>query len=128
MAFYVSSAGGGVMESELREHLSAVLPSYMIPAKFIPLDALPLSHSVPTFGYRLAEPDVDEVLLSVTRSGAPSLDPIEDISVAIADRGSRQVRRRRYEVLCGRRITDSSVAETSGTCVSSNPHEPLTTS
>jgi len=51
VAYYVPSrdtAGaqpvdGGPLSVELRDHLTRLLPSYMVPAAFVPLDALPLN-------------------------------------------------------------------------------------
>jgi amino acid adenylation domain-containing protein len=43
VAFVVPSGGGAPAARELREHLSATLPPYMVPAAFVTLDALPLT-------------------------------------------------------------------------------------
>lgn len=44
VAYTVAGSGdGAASEAELREHLGATLPSYMIPSAFVSLDALPLT-------------------------------------------------------------------------------------
>jgi amino acid adenylation domain-containing protein len=43
VAYVVTEAGAEVSTSELRRHLSAHLPEYMIPAVFVPLAELPLT-------------------------------------------------------------------------------------
>ncbi|MFB7663220.1 amino acid adenylation domain-containing protein [Kitasatospora sp. NPDC056138] len=42
VAYVVPEPGGDVAEDELRDHLAAKLPSYMVPSAFVALDALPL--------------------------------------------------------------------------------------
>jgi acyl carrier protein len=42
-AYLVPAGREGVRPAELREHLRATLPEYMVPAAFVPLDALPLT-------------------------------------------------------------------------------------
>lgn len=44
-AFYISRNESEIAASELRTHLNASLPAYMIPAAFYPLDELPLTAS-----------------------------------------------------------------------------------
>ena len=43
VAYYIPQAGGMVTVTELRKHLRASLPDYMIPQHFIELDSLPLT-------------------------------------------------------------------------------------
>ncbi|MEV4443594.1 amino acid adenylation domain-containing protein, partial [Streptomyces sp. NPDC049577] len=46
VAYLVPAPGTPAPDAgELREHLAARLPAYMIPAGFVPLDALPLTHN-----------------------------------------------------------------------------------
>lgn len=44
-AFYVRAPGVEVTPAELRAHATALLPDYMVPAVFVPIDALPLTPS-----------------------------------------------------------------------------------
>ncbi|UGT62305.1 non-ribosomal peptide synthetase [Nocardia asteroides] len=43
VAYVVPAAGAAVEPAELRDHLAARLPSYMVPAAVVPLDRLPLT-------------------------------------------------------------------------------------
>lgn len=46
IAYVVPAPGHRTPDAdELREHLAAALPEYMVPAGFVPLDALPLTHN-----------------------------------------------------------------------------------
>jgi len=45
VAYIVPRGGNTIVEAELRSHLQAMLPEYMIPAHFVLLDALPLTPS-----------------------------------------------------------------------------------
>ena len=62
VAYYVEAAdgrltsGGDVGDAVLREHLRAHLPDYMIPAKFIPLDRIPLTPNNKIDRNRLPDP------------------------------------------------------------------------
>jgi amino acid adenylation domain-containing protein len=56
---YVVAQGAAPSATELREHLRACLPDYMIPAMFVPLDALPLSPSGKVDRAALPVPDTD---------------------------------------------------------------------
>gem|GEM_PF-6955515 len=42
VAYIIGASGERLSASELRAHLKRFLPSYMIPAAFVPIDALPL--------------------------------------------------------------------------------------
>ena len=44
-AYLVTASGGEIPVTELRKHLQARLPDYMVPAAFVFLDALPLNTS-----------------------------------------------------------------------------------
>ncbi|MFD8721811.1 amino acid adenylation domain-containing protein [Streptomyces sp. NPDC059629] len=43
VAHFVPASGALVHPAELRKHVAAVLPDYMVPSAFLPLDALPLT-------------------------------------------------------------------------------------
>ncbi|HET9254780.1 MAG TPA: amino acid adenylation domain-containing protein, partial [Pseudonocardiaceae bacterium] len=70
---YLVAANGQVPETgELRAHLAATLPDYMVPAAFVTLDQLPLNRSGKLDRRALPEPD----FTAVARAGytAPSTD------------------------------------------------------
>jgi amino acid adenylation domain-containing protein len=43
VAYIVAAEGQAVVHSELRRHLKTTLPDYMVPAAFVPIDALPMT-------------------------------------------------------------------------------------
>jgi amino acid adenylation domain-containing protein len=43
VAYYVPQPGATITTAELRRHLQAGLPEYMVPSLFVPLDAMPLT-------------------------------------------------------------------------------------
>jgi amino acid adenylation domain-containing protein len=57
-AYVVPAAGMEMMEDELRKHLAAKLPDYMIPAYFIPLERIPLNPNGKINRDRLPRPEV----------------------------------------------------------------------
>jgi pimeloyl-ACP methyl ester carboxylesterase len=56
---YIVSRNGAVSSSELREHLLAKLPDYMVPANFVTLDVLPLTPSGKVDRKALPKPDFE---------------------------------------------------------------------
>jgi acyl-coenzyme A synthetase/AMP-(fatty) acid ligase len=58
VAYYTSRPGVEVCEQELKEHLSRVLTSYMVPAVYVRLDAWPLSRNGKVDRKALPAPDV----------------------------------------------------------------------
>ena len=65
IAYYVPASGNGLSSSDLRQYLSGKLPQYMVPALFVPLEALPLS----------ANGKVDRSALPAPPSSAGSATP-----------------------------------------------------
>ncbi len=63
---YVVLRGGGLNVEELRNRLSARLPSYMLPSYFVPLDAIPLTPNRKVDRNALPEPDVSRSNLGAT--------------------------------------------------------------
>lgn len=71
MAYYV--ANGQLSNEDLRDFLAETLPDYMIPAYFVPLDAIPLASSGKVDKRRL--PDVHDMRRAVSASyTAPQTD------------------------------------------------------
>jgi acyl carrier protein len=56
-AYVVSNGGGRPSAAELREHLRASLPEYMVPSSFTPLEALPLTPNGKVDRRRLPAPE-----------------------------------------------------------------------
>ena len=61
VAYYTTASGeGGAMEAaQLRAHLSAVLPEYMVPAAYVYLESLPLTANGKLDRGRLPAPELD---------------------------------------------------------------------
>ncbi|MDX2565196.1 amino acid adenylation domain-containing protein [Streptomyces sp. TX20-6-3] len=56
-AYYTSASGMGVPEAELRQHASRALPTWMVPQRFIVLEAMPLTATGKIDTAALPEPD-----------------------------------------------------------------------
>jgi amino acid adenylation domain-containing protein len=57
VAYVVPRPGAGRLAAELRAHLAAELPGYMVPARYVELEALPLSPNGKVDRKRLPEPE-----------------------------------------------------------------------
>ncbi|HEV3294647.1 MAG TPA: amino acid adenylation domain-containing protein, partial [Streptosporangiaceae bacterium] len=81
LAAYLVPAPGGTIPDpgDLREHLAATLPDYMIPATFTTLDALPLTTSGKLDHRALPAPDRD----TLTAGYVPPRTPAEQAIAAI---------------------------------------------
>ncbi|MFC8452110.1 amino acid adenylation domain-containing protein [Kitasatospora sp. NPDC057223] len=81
-AYLVARPGSQVPDvAELREHLRALLPEYMIPSVWVPLDALPLTASKKVD--RKALPDASAALAGGAREHQAPRDPAEEAVAAI---------------------------------------------
>ncbi|MFF3195077.1 non-ribosomal peptide synthase/polyketide synthase [Streptomyces misionensis] len=74
VAYPVPAAGAALRAEELRAHLRERLPDYMVPAVFVPLDALPVNASGKLDRRALPEPDTE-----ATRSGGAPRTPREQV-------------------------------------------------
>ncbi len=74
-------ADAGARTSELRAHLSGLLPDYMVPAVFVGLDRLPLSPSGKVDRRALPAPDLTAALTATDRT-APRT-PVEETLAAV---------------------------------------------
>ncbi|MGV9263363.1 amino acid adenylation domain-containing protein [Kitasatospora sp. NPDC003701] len=83
LAAYLVARPGSPMPdvAELRGHLRALLPEYMIPAVWVPLDALPLTASKKVD--RKALPDASAALAGGAREHLAPRDPAEEAVAAI---------------------------------------------
>ncbi len=79
-AYLIPQPGQTVIAAELRQHLRAYLPDFMLPAHFIPMDAFPLTPNKKTD--RKALPAPDEVAPESTAVYQP---PTNDLEQTIAD-------------------------------------------
>ncbi|MFI6685146.1 amino acid adenylation domain-containing protein [Streptomyces sp. NPDC050485] len=78
VAHFVPAPGAPVGPSELRKHLAATLPDYMVPAAFVPLDALPLTPHGKLDQRALPAPDLYDTLV-----GQPPRSPRQEILAAL---------------------------------------------
>jgi len=77
---YVVAAGGGILDVDaLREHLRATLPVYMIPARFVLMDSLPLSPTGKVSRRHLPAPSGDE-----SQAEALYVAPSNDVEETLA--------------------------------------------
>ncbi|MGW0668505.1 amino acid adenylation domain-containing protein, partial [Streptomyces sp. NPDC002746] len=74
VAYPVPAAGAALRPEELRAHLRERLPDYMVPAVFVPLDALPVAAGGKLDRRALPEPDTD-----ATGSGRAPRTPREQV-------------------------------------------------
>lgn len=79
VAYYVANRGVGVSTSELREHLVAWLPEYMVPAAFVPIGVIPLTANGKVDRAALPEPSDERPLLS-----ADLLSPRDEAQSVVA--------------------------------------------
>ncbi|WP_030345991.1 non-ribosomal peptide synthetase [Streptomyces sp. NRRL S-1022] len=81
-AYLVARPGSPVPDvAELRAHLGALLPEYMIPSVWVPLDAFPLTASKKID--RKALPDASAALAGAAREHLAPRDPVEEAVAAI---------------------------------------------
>jgi amino acid adenylation domain-containing protein len=81
VAYMVAAAGQEVVPSDLRAFLRGHLPTHMIPAAFVVLEAFPLTPSNKVDRKALPAPDHTE--LSATTTYVPPRTPVEELIVGI---------------------------------------------
>ncbi len=77
-AYITASAAGPLDIEELRKHLSAALPEYMVPAAFVVLESLPLSPNGKVDRKALPAPDLSAATSS-TAEYVPPRTPTEEL-------------------------------------------------
>ncbi|HEX6042084.1 non-ribosomal peptide synthetase [Longimicrobium sp.] len=82
VAYVVPGEGAAVTTPELRAHVAAHLPDYMVPARWVMLDAMPLTPSGKVDRRALPAPDVDAG--AATR--VPPRTPAEELVAGIWER------------------------------------------
>ncbi|MFJ4950899.1 amino acid adenylation domain-containing protein [Streptomyces sp. NPDC088760] len=81
-AYLVARPGSPIPDvAELRGHLGALLPEYMIPSVWVPLDAFPLTASKKID--RKALPDASAALAGAAREHLAPRDPVEEAVAAV---------------------------------------------
>ncbi|MFI6744033.1 amino acid adenylation domain-containing protein [Nonomuraea sp. NPDC050451] len=78
VAYVVPAEGRQVSGAELRAHLSGRLPAYMIPARYVSLDELPLTVSGKIDRARLPEPPRQRTVAT----SVPPRTPVEEVMAA----------------------------------------------
>ncbi|MCG1042707.1 non-ribosomal peptide synthase/polyketide synthase [Mycetohabitans sp. B8] len=73
VAYWVTAAGHTVTPVELKFHLGQILPSYMMPAAFVELDALPLTANGKIDRQALPAPDFSSSSAQAPRTAAETL-------------------------------------------------------
>jgi amino acid adenylation domain-containing protein len=80
VAYYVQRPGHDVTVQDLRRRLHDALPSYMVPAIFVELDVIPLSHNGKLDRKALPKPDTPRPSTVVP---TPPADPLQELIVSL---------------------------------------------
>jgi amino acid adenylation domain-containing protein len=81
VAYVVARADAPPPVAELRTHVSAILPDYMVPAAFVTLDALPLTEHGKLDGRAL--PELDEAGTAAGGAYVAPATPVEEVLAGI---------------------------------------------
>lgn len=79
IAYVVGTDGASVNAGSVRDHLADLLPAYMIPARIVPLDSLPLTRNGKVDKAALREVPVDRL------RSEPTVQPIGPLESAVAE-------------------------------------------
>lgn len=82
-AFYVSSAGASDIDRAVREAISVALPRYMMPSRFISLEAFPLTPNGKTDRKRLI--DLSRTMWAEGANGAVQARPTNETEAQLSD-------------------------------------------